>query len=67
MVTEVAWNTLLPIIGVCTGLNGSDFSKDEGKNWTTISTQSFNACRKAAYGKQVFFAGNNGTIGKLIY
>lgn len=52
---------------VCTGLNGSDYSTDEGKNWRSIGTESFNACRKAKYGKSVFFAGNNGFIGKLIY
>ena len=52
---------------LCTGLNGSDYSIDDGKNWALISSESFNACRKAKYGKSVFFAGNNGTIGKLVY
>lgn len=52
---------------LCTGLNGSDYSTDDGKNWVLISNESFNACRKAKYGKSVFFAGNNGTIGKLVY
>lgn len=52
---------------LCTGLNGSDYSIDEGKNWLLISNKSFNACRKAKNGKSVFFAGNNGTVGKLLY
>ena len=52
---------------ICTGLNGSDYSTDEGRNWKSISSESFNSCRKAKYGKAVFFAGNNGTIGKLVY
>lgn len=49
------------------GLNGVDLSNDAGKNWTPISTESFHVVRKAKKGKAVFFAGNNGRIGKLIY
>lgn len=48
------------------GLNGVDYSKDEGKTWEWISKESFNVCRKAKEGKSVFFAGNRGKIGKLI-
>lgn len=47
------------------GLNGVDFSKDDGKTWTWISKESFNVCKKAKKGKAVFFAGN-GKIGKLV-
>lgn len=48
------------------GLNGIDFSSDEGNNWDWISKESFHVCRKAKKGKTVFFAGGNGKIGKLI-
>ena len=51
---------------VSCGLNGVDFSKDEGKNWQWISKESFNVCRKAKNGKAVFFAGGGGRVGKLI-
>ena len=49
------------------GLNGTDISNDEGKNWNWISRESFNVCRKAKKGKAVFFAGGAGRIGKLVY
>ena len=48
------------------GLNGVDISNDDGNNWTWISKDSFNACRKAKKGTAVFFAGGNGRIGRLI-
>jgi len=48
------------------GLNGIDFSADEGNNWDWISKESFHVCRKANKGKTVFFAGGNGKIGKLV-
>jgi hypothetical protein len=48
------------------GLNGVDFSTDEGMNWQWISTESFHVCRKAKTGKSVFFAGSGGRIGKLL-
>ena len=47
------------------GLNGVDFSIDEGNNWNWISKESFHVCRKAKNGKAVFFAGGGGRIGKL--
>ena len=48
------------------GLNGVDYSTDEGNTWQWISTESFHVCRKAKDGKAVFFAGSEGKIGKLI-
>jgi photosystem II stability/assembly factor-like uncharacterized protein len=48
------------------GLKGVDFSKDNGKTWTSISKESFNVCRKARDGTTVYLAGKNGLIGKLI-
>jgi photosystem II stability/assembly factor-like uncharacterized protein len=47
------------------GLNGVDYSNDDGKTWTWISKESFHVCKKAKKGKAVFFAGN-GKIGKLV-
>jgi photosystem II stability/assembly factor-like uncharacterized protein len=47
------------------GLNGVDYSKDDGNTWSWISTEGFHVCKKAKKGKAVFFAGN-GKIGKLI-
>ncbi len=50
---------------VSCGLNGVDFSKDDGKNWEWISNESFHVCRKAKKGTAVFFAGTGGKVGKL--
>ena len=47
------------------GLNGVDFTLDDGKTWKPISAEGFNVCRKAKKGRSVFFAGANGKIGKL--
>lgn len=51
---------------VMCGLNGVDFSKDDGKTFNWISKDGYHVCRKAKKGKAVFFAGGNGRIGKLI-
>lgn len=48
------------------GLNGIDYSSDEGGNWTLISKESFHVCRKAKKGKAVYFAGGGGRVGKLV-
>jgi len=48
------------------GLNGVDYSSDDGNNWNWISRESFHACRKAKEGKTVFLAGAGGKIGKLV-
>jgi photosystem II stability/assembly factor-like uncharacterized protein len=47
------------------GINGVDFSNDDGNTWKWISTESFNVCRKAKNGKGVFLAGGKGKIGKM--
>ena len=51
---------------ITSGLNGVDISNDDGNNWTPISKESFHVCRKAKKGNAVYFAGNNGKIGKLL-
>lgn len=51
---------------IACGLNGVDYSTDEGKNWSWISKESFHVCRKAKQGSAVYFAGGGGRIGKLI-
>lgn len=48
------------------GLNGVDYSADEGLNWAWISKDSFHAVRKAKKGKAVYFSGGGGRIGKLV-
>ena len=49
------------------GLNGVDISNDDGKTFTNISKEGFHVVRKAKKGSAVFFAGQGGRIGKLIY
>lgn len=56
--SENAWITC--------GLNGVDITNDDGIHWASISNQSFHVVRKAKKGQAVYFAGNNGRIGKLI-
>lgn len=48
------------------GLTGVDYAQNGQKEWKKISTESFNVCM-VSKGKQVFFAGEKGKIGKLIY
>jgi len=52
---------------VTCGLNGVDYSTDGGRNWNWISKEGFHVCRKAKTGTSVFFAGNNGKIGKIVW
>lgn len=47
------------------GLNGVDYSTDNGNNWTLISSEGFHVCKKAKKGNALFFAGN-GKIGRLL-
>ncbi|MBL7702157.1 MAG: oxidoreductase [Ferruginibacter sp.] len=49
------------------GLNGIDYSTDEGQHWSWISKDSFHAVRKAKKGKAVYFSGGGGRIGKLVW
>lgn len=51
---------------ICCGLNGVDYSMDEGNTWTWISKEGFHVCRKAKKGKAVFLAGN-GKLAKLVW
>jgi photosystem II stability/assembly factor-like uncharacterized protein len=48
------------------GLNGVDYSADEGETWKWISKEGFHVCRKAKKSKAVFFAGGDGRIAKLL-
>jgi photosystem II stability/assembly factor-like uncharacterized protein len=49
------------------GLNGVDLSLDKGINWNAISSLGFHVCRKAKKGATVLLAGNDGSIGKLVW
>jgi hypothetical protein len=46
------------------GLNGIDYSTNNGNTWQWISKEGFHVCTKAKKGKAVFFAGN-GKIARL--
>ncbi len=48
------------------GLNGVDYTTDDGKTFTWISKDGYHVCRKAKNGTAVYFAGGGGRIGKLI-
>ncbi len=48
------------------GLNGIDISRNDGKEFTSISTEGFHVCRKSPTGNVVFFAGSNGRVGSYI-
>jgi photosystem II stability/assembly factor-like uncharacterized protein len=49
------------------GLNGIDYSTDDGQNWAWISKDSFHAVRKAKKGQAIYFSGGGGRIAKLIW
>jgi hypothetical protein len=49
------------------GLNGVDYSTDEGMHWSWISKDGFHAVRKAKKGDAVYFSGASGRIGKLVF
>jgi hypothetical protein len=48
------------------GLNGVDYTTDNGNTWLWISKESYHACRKAKHGKAVYFSGGNGRVGRLV-
>lgn len=51
---------------VSCGPAGVDFAPDGQKKWKKISNEGFNVCM-VSKGKAVFFAGEKGKIGRLIY
>lgn len=51
---------------LATGTSGSDISEDGGKNWRNFSSDSFNVIAKSKDGKQIYFAGSNGNIVRLV-
>ena len=51
---------------IACGPTGVDFAHNGHKEWKKISPEGFNVCM-AGKRKQVFFAGEKGKIGKLIY
>ena len=51
---------------ICCGLNGVDFSIDNGDSWFWTNKTGFNVCRKAKNGKAVYLAGV-GRVGRFLY
>ncbi|HJU45951.1 MAG TPA: hypothetical protein VJ647_04160 [Chitinophagaceae bacterium] len=47
---------------IACGTSGVDLSRDEGMNWSAVSSTGFHVCRKAKQGKKVFLAGSDGRI-----
>ena len=47
------------------GLNGVDYSTNDGTSFKKISNTGFHVCRKSKNGNKVFLAGGNGRIGLL--
>lgn len=50
---------------VTCGTSGVDISKNSGKNWDLISTESFHVVKKQPNRKAVFLAGSGGRIGYM--
>lgn len=51
---------------IATGTNGTDISRDDGHNWKSIGSESFNVVQKAKKGSAVFLAGANGRIAAVV-
>ena len=49
------------------GLNGIDISLNDGKEFTSISTESFHVCRKSPTGNVLYCAGSNGRVGSYSF
>ena len=52
---------------VTCGTSGVDVSKNSGKNWDLISTESFHVVKKQPYRKAVFLAGAGGRIAYISF
>lgn len=52
---------------IACGLNGVDITTDRGLNWLNVSKENFHVCQKSKSGNEVYLAGANGQIGKLIF
>ncbi|MHB1178322.1 MAG: hypothetical protein ACYCZO_08330 [Daejeonella sp.] len=50
---------------IATGTSGTDISKDGGRTWNKLSSESYNSVRKAKSGSWVLIADNNGRISEL--
>jgi photosystem II stability/assembly factor-like uncharacterized protein len=50
---------------LATGTSGTDISKDGGKNWVNIDTESFNVIQKAKNGKSIYLTGSKGNVAQL--
>ena len=51
---------------VTCGLNGVDFTQDNGSTFTRISDENLHVCATSKQGNLVFFAGNGGKIARFV-
>jgi photosystem II stability/assembly factor-like uncharacterized protein len=49
------------------GLNGVDYSSNGGKDWQWISKEGFHVLRIAKTGREIYLAGGNGRVGKIVW
>jgi photosystem II stability/assembly factor-like uncharacterized protein len=52
---------------VACGPNGVDFCNEGGNNWFSVTKEGFNVCMVTPKSKTVFFAGEKGKVGRLVY
>lgn len=57
-VYDLSWITV--------GMNGVDYSTDNGLRWKKLDAPGFHTVKRAKHGRAVFMAGAKGRIGKLI-
>lgn len=50
---------------IACGLNGVEYSTDNGMQWKHLADTDYYVCRKAKKGEAVYLAGGNGRIGKM--
>ena len=62
--SSIVWSPTDPNTCIAIGSRGIDISNDEGRNWESLSTESFYTGRITPDGKTLWLAGH-GRIGKL--
>lgn len=52
---------------IACGLNGIDYSRNGGKNWTWVSNEGFHVVKIARFGTAVYLAGEKGKVGRIYW